>query len=231
MTFFEKSHLFEYFILNYTDCMKRKKISEHMTGNTFIDIHGNQYDISKAKLVEGQIYTAKNERTDKNQTFANNKKSKMHIKRKNLPSFDKDSYWLDPKVYTPENKKNFLIGKIFTALCCSFFLFGAIMFFIPDIKINNAYALLTYHCIAAILSFIGIIFLMLAELKIKTKDKVSKLQLRKEDRASIKKVGTLAGLCKTVFIFSVSLIIVISIFIYLSGWFVSALKVIRTLLK
>ena len=161
----------------------------------------------------------------------NNTKSKKHVKRKDLPAFNKDSYWLDPNVYTPEDKKKFLVGKILTALCCSFFLFGAIMFFVPDIKINNAYALLVYHCIAAVLSFIGIVFLMLAELKIKTRNKVSKLQLRKEDRASIKKVGVLAGLCRTVLVFSVSLIIVISIFVYISGWFESALRAIRILLK
>lgn len=211
--------------------MKHKKVSEHVTGNTFIDIHGNRYDITKAHVVEGQTHATKNERTDKNKNSTNNTKSKKHVKRKDLPAFNKDSYWLDPNVYTPEDKKKFLVGKILTALCCSFFLFGAIMFFVPDIKINNAYALLVYHCIATVLSFIGIIFLMLAELKIKTRDKVSKLQLRKEDRASIKKVGILAALCRTVFVFSVSLIIIISVFVYISGWFESALRAIRILLK
>ena len=62
--------------------MKRKKVSEHVTGNTFIDIHGNRYDITKAHVVEGQTHATKNERTDKNKNSTNNTKSKNMLKER-----------------------------------------------------------------------------------------------------------------------------------------------------
>ena len=115
MTFFEKSHLFEYFILNYTDCMKRKKISEHVTGNTFIDIHGNRYDISKAKLVEGQIYTAKNERTDKKLFLYEDVKDvpkEVPAKQINAYLMDVQNVFIDSRSKTIEESTNLFCSVV-----------------------------------------------------------------------------------------------------------------------
>lgn len=154
---------------------------------------------------------------------------------------DKKIYWEDETRFKPTNQHLLFVGKILTIIAGCTFAFAVLMFFVPATNIkmkspakasfsfNNIYALLLYYSIALIMSFSAGIILSLSEFKIHKSFKLKKANLRDIE---LKERRTFAGLTfvnRTVFVLSLSLIIVIAFFMWLLSWISIPVKLLETL--
>lgn len=176
-----------------------------------------------------------------NDAVHENKKHKKHHEEtceNNAASFG-DGYWNDLEKFKPTNVKLLSSGRILTIIAGCMFLFAIIMFFSPATNIkmknpskasfsfNNIYALLVYYSIAMILSFAGGIVLSHAEFKIDKSFKLKKRDLRTLERKEMKHIAGLTFVNRTVFVLSLSLIIVIAFFL----WILSIIRIPVRLLE
>ena len=152
-----------------------------------------------------------------------------------------NAYWEDEKRFKPTNQKLLFVGKILTIIAGCMFAFAVLMFFVPGTNIkmknpikpsfsfNNIYALLVYYSIALIMSFSAGIVLSLSEFKIHKSFKLKKAQLRDIERKERSKFAGLTFVNRTVFVLSLSLIIVIAFFLWLLSWIKIPVKLLETL--
>lgn len=156
-------------------------------------------------------------------------------------SDDKKVYWEDKTRFKPTNQHLLFVGRILTIIAGCAFAFAVLMFFVPATNIkmknpakasfsfNNIYALLVYYSIALIMSFSAGIVLSLSEFKIHKSFKLKKANLRDIE---LKERRTFAGLTfvnRTVFVLSLSLIIVIAFFMWLLSWISIPVKLLEAL--
>lgn len=154
---------------------------------------------------------------------------------------DNKIYWEDESRFKPTNQHLLFVGKILTIIAGCAFAFAVLMFFVPATNIkmknptkasfsfNNIYALLVYYSIALIVSFSAGIVLSLSEFKIHKSFKLKKTNLRDIE---LKERHTFAGLTfvnRTVFVLSLSLIIVIAFFMWLLSWISIPVKLLEAL--
>ena len=172
---------------------------------------------------------------------ADDSEESKNTKRIESSSDDKKVYWEDETRFKPTNQHLLFVGKILTIIAGCTFTFAVLMFFVPATNIkmknpakasfsfNNIYALLLYYSIALIMSFSAGIVLSLSEFKIHKSFKLKKTNLRDVE---LKERRTFAGLTfvnRTVFVLSLSLIIVIAFFMWLLSWISIPVKLLEAL--